>query len=66
MIETLFVVNTPKPQPATPHSISLTPNQENRVLDPKKAQNIAILLRAFNVTIEEVCEGLLEGKCPLI
>ncbi|KAF9669693.1 hypothetical protein SADUNF_Sadunf14G0133800 [Salix dunnii] len=62
MIETLFVVNTPKPKPATPHSVSLTPHQENRVLDPKKAQNIAILLRALNVTIEEVCEGLLEGN----
>jgi hypothetical protein len=37
-------------------------NQENTVLDPKKSQNIAILLRALNVTIEEVCEALLEGK----
>jgi hypothetical protein len=37
-------------------------NQENRVLDPKKSQNIAILLRALNVTIEEVCDALLEGE----
>lgn len=37
-------------------------NQENRVLDPKKSQNIAILLRALNVTIDEVCESLLEGN----
>lgn len=36
-------------------------NQENRVLDPKKSQNIAILLRALNVTIDEVCEALVEG-----
>lgn len=36
--------------------------QENRVLDPKKSQNIAILLRALNVTIDEVCEALLEGN----
>lgn len=52
------------------NSSSLTPkdnsrptmlNQENRVLDPKKSQNIAILLRALNVTIDEVCEALLEG-----
>ncbi|KVI02697.1 Actin-binding FH2 [Cynara cardunculus var. scolymus] len=35
--------------------------QENRVLDPKKSQNIAILLRALNVTQEEVSEALLEG-----
>jgi hypothetical protein len=66
MIETLFVVKTPKPKATTPNSVSPTTSRENRVLDPKKAQNIAILLRALNVTIEEVCEGLLEGKCPLI
>lgn len=62
MIETLFVVKTPtlnandtarRPVPSS--------NQENRVLDPKKAQNIAILLRALNVTSEEICEALLEG-----
>lgn len=63
-METLFVVNTPNPKPnqTIPRSVIPSPNQENRVLDPKKAQNIAILLRALNVTIEEVCEGLLEGN----
>ena len=68
MIETLFVVNTPnsKPIQSTPHSVLPSPNQENRVLDPKKAQNIAISLRAFNVTVEEVCEALLEGKIAIL
>lgn len=64
MIETLFVVNTPNPKPkdaTTPRSVLASQNHEDRVLDPKKSQNIAILLRALNVTIEEVCEGLLEG-----
>lgn len=63
MIETLFVVNTPTPKPKdiTPRSVLPTPKQEDRVLDPKKSQNIAILLRALNVTIDEVCEALLEG-----
>lgn len=66
MIETLFMVNNGN------SNMSLKDNgrrlvlplssQENRVLDPKKSQNIAILLRALNVTIEEVCEGLLEGN----
>lgn len=64
-METLFVVNKPTPtvipsetawRPVLPFS-----GQENRVLDPKKSQNVAILLRALNVTIEEVCEALLEG-----
>ena len=63
MIETLFVVKTPnsKPKETTPRSVLPSPNTENRVLDPKKSQNIAISLRALNVTIEEVCEALLEG-----
>ncbi|KAM1031566.1 hypothetical protein ACFX2C_035336 [Malus domestica] len=64
MIETLFVVKTPKPNPreTTPRAVLPSPNQDNRVLDPKKSQNIAISLRALNVTIEEVCEALLEGN----
>ncbi|XP_068665219.1 formin-like protein 1 [Aristolochia californica] len=64
MIETLFVCKTtnatPKEMPR--RAILSSPNQENRVLDPKKSQNIAILLRALNVTKEEVCEALLEGN----
>lgn len=65
MIETLFVVN-PKPKDTTPCSVVPLPIQEDRVLDPKKSQNIAILLRALNVTIEEVCEALLEGNFSFI
>ncbi|CAN1236036.1 Formin-like protein 1 [Linum grandiflorum] len=63
-IEELFVMNAPKAKPVpggAPSPTNLFGNQENRVLDPKRAQNIAILLRALNVTIEEVCEALLEG-----
>ncbi|KAK8635421.1 hypothetical protein V6N13_004158 [Hibiscus sabdariffa] len=33
-----------------------------QILDPKKAQNLAILLRALNVTTEEVCDALREGN----
>ncbi|XP_022848931.1 formin-like protein 1 [Olea europaea var. sylvestris] len=65
MIETLFLVNTPNPNPKemAKRPVLPSPNQDsgNRVLDPKKSQNIAILLRALNVTVEEVCEALLEG-----
>ncbi|XP_065876799.1 formin-like protein 1 [Euphorbia lathyris] len=68
MMESLFVVNTPnsKPNQTKPCSIIPSRNQENRVLDPKKAQNIAILLRALHVTIEEVCEALLEGNAETL
>ncbi|XP_057517459.1 formin-like protein 1 [Amaranthus tricolor] len=68
MIETLFVVNAPnsnqKELPRKP--VQPSPVQENRVLDPKKAQNIAILLRALNVTMEEVCEALMEGNAEIL
>ena len=70
MIETLFMVNNSKENPALAlrdngrrqmvHSSPMPP--ENRVLDPKKSQNIAILLRPLNVTIDEVCEALREGN----
>ncbi|XP_004288731.1 PREDICTED: formin-like protein 1-like [Fragaria vesca subsp. vesca] len=64
MIETLFVVNNSSLTPKENARRQILPslNQENRVLDPKKSQNIAILLRALNVTIDEVCEALLEGN----
>ncbi|VFQ69742.1 unnamed protein product [Cuscuta campestris] len=63
-IETLFVVNTPNSikKEIVRHSTLPSQSQENRVLDPKKSQNIAILLRALNVTTEEVCDALLEGN----
>ncbi|MBA0599709.1 formin-like protein 2 [Gossypium raimondii] len=64
MIETLFMVNNSnlatKDNARKP--ILAAVNQENRILDPKKSQNIAILLRALNVTIDEVCEALMEGN----
>ncbi|KAG6628894.1 formin-like protein 1 [Carya illinoinensis] len=68
MIETLFVVSTPNPKPkeTTPRSVLPSPNHDNRVLDPKKSQNIAISLRALNVTTEEVCDALLEGNAETL
>ncbi|XP_045833067.1 formin-like protein 2 [Trifolium pratense] len=76
MIESLFMVNNsnsngnsalaPKDNARSQiiHAASMPP--ENRVLDPKKSQNIAILLRALNVTIDEVCESLWEGNCDTL
>lgn len=65
MIETLFTVNNSSNQNQNDNERRQSfpyLNQETRVLDPKKSQNIAILLRALNVTVDEVCEALLEGK----
>lgn len=63
MIETLFPANSLNMNAKNPVRCQNLPdtNQENMVLDPKKSQNIAILLRALNVTVGEVCEALVEG-----
>ncbi|XP_059655448.1 formin-like protein 1 [Cornus florida] len=68
MIQTLFMVNGTNLNPKDNIRRQILPalNQENRVLDPKKSQNIAILLRALNVTIDEVCEALLEGNADTL
>ncbi|PSS35752.1 Formin-like protein [Actinidia chinensis var. chinensis] len=68
MIETLFMVNASNLawKDNSRRLVQPMPNQENRVLDPKKSQNIAILLRALNVTIDEVCEALLEGSADTV
>ncbi|TVU08923.1 hypothetical protein EJB05_42350, partial [Eragrostis curvula] len=63
MIETLFVSNSTRRSSkigAKGASGNLC-SQENKVLDPKKSQNIAIMLRALNATKEEVCKALLDG-----
>ena len=65
MIEALFMNNsTPAVPPRDAGRKTTAPpfRQEERVLDPKKAQNIAILLRALNVTCE-VFDALLDGEC---
>lgn len=64
MMETLFGCNSAisVPKEATRKSVLPPVEHENRVLDPKKSQNIAILLRALNVTRDEVSEALLDGN----
>lgn len=64
MMESLFGCNSANsvPKEATRKSVLPPAEHENRVLDPKKSQNIAILLRALNVTRDEVSEALLDGN----
>lgn len=64
MMESLFGCNSANSVPKEPTRKSVLPpvERENRVLDPKKSQNIAILLRALNVTRDEVSEALLDGE----
>jgi len=37
-------------------------SQYIQIIDPKKSQNLAILLKALNVTTEELYDALDEGK----
>ena len=64
MMESLFGCKATNSAPKEPSRKSVLPSvdKENRVLDPKKSQNIAILLRALNVTRDEVSEALLDGN----
>ncbi|KAE8718294.1 Formin-like protein 1 [Hibiscus syriacus] len=64
MIEALFMVNNPNMalKDMAQRPIVHAGNPENHVLDLKKSQNVAILLRALNMTIDEVCEALMEGN----
>ncbi|OIV93494.1 hypothetical protein TanjilG_11076 [Lupinus angustifolius] len=65
MMESLFGCNSTNSAPketVTRKSVLPPVEHENRVLDPKKSQNIAILLRALNVTRDEVSEALLDGN----
>lgn len=65
MIQTLFVSSTstnPLQKEANRNSALPRVGKENRVLDVKRSQNIAIILRALNVTLEEVSEALLDGE----
>ena len=48
-------------EPATKGVVPPAEKQHKGVLDPKKSQNIAILLRALNVTKDEVVEALFDG-----
>ncbi|KAJ4975913.1 hypothetical protein NE237_001019 [Protea cynaroides] len=66
MIETLFGYNAAAEKNKNVRkkdssSIDHSP-QYIQIIDSKKAQNLAILLRAMNVTTEEVRDALLEGN----
>lgn len=69
MIETLFGYNaTDKNKDHNrKNSASQDPTfQYIQIIDPKKAQNLSIQLKALNVTTEEIRDALKEGKFSLI
>ncbi|KAL3508550.1 hypothetical protein ACH5RR_027951 [Cinchona calisaya] len=64
MIESLFgYAPTERNKNQPKQSASQDPtNQYIQIIDPKKSQNLSILLKALNVTTEEVCDALQEGN----
>ncbi|CAF2123932.1 unnamed protein product [Brassica napus] len=68
MIETLFRANDPSSRARAVGNAGVVQsvNQENQFLDPRKSHNIEILLRALNVTADEVCEALVEGNADML
>lgn len=68
MIETLFgysAVDKNKGILKKESSSQDPATQYIQIIDRKKAQNLLILLRALNVTTEEVCDALHEGDSLL-
>lgn len=64
MIESLFGYAAPAKgkNEAKKESTSQDPSTQSiKLIDQKKAQNLAIMLKALNVTTEEVCDALEEG-----
>ncbi|XAR68075.1 hypothetical protein NMG60_11003076, partial [Bertholletia excelsa] len=65
MMESLFGYNTSgstKKDRGKVSSSSESIPQYIQIIDPKKSQNLAIILKALNVTTEEVCDALNEGN----
>ncbi|KAL5566010.1 hypothetical protein UlMin_029174 [Ulmus minor] len=61
MIESLFGYNLQNSM-KNDEAKSKTPSPSKHVLEPKRLQNITILSKALNVTVEQVCEALIQGN----
>ncbi|KAK4349338.1 hypothetical protein RND71_032093 [Anisodus tanguticus] len=68
VFDTLFTVNSSNlnSKDGVRRPIIPVMNQEKQVLHLKKSQNIAILLKALQITSDEVCEALLEGNADTL
>ncbi|KAL2328314.1 hypothetical protein Fmac_021741 [Flemingia macrophylla] len=63
MIESLFGCTNQNKNDRKKGSVNIdTSVHYIRIIDPRKAQNLSILLRALNVTTEEVVDALTEGN----
>ncbi|MBA0687396.1 hypothetical protein Goari_014940 [Gossypium aridum] len=60
MMESLFGYNIQNPM-KNDETKSKTPSPSKHVLEPKRLQNITILLKALNVTAEQACNALMKA-----
>ncbi|XVF57510.1 hypothetical protein PTKIN_Ptkin06aG0211100 [Pterospermum kingtungense] len=61
MIESLFGYNIQSSM-KNDETKSKTPSPSQHVLEPKRLQNITILLKALNVTADQACNALIKGN----
>ncbi|XWS58162.1 hypothetical protein CRYUN_Cryun08bG0011300 [Craigia yunnanensis] len=61
MIESLFGYNIQNSM-KNDETKSKTPSPSKHVLEPKRLQNITILLKALNVTADQACNALMKGN----
>lgn len=64
-LETMFGIQKTGTTKASMKMASFFGKGHEGILDPKKAHNFGIQLRALSLTRNEVCEALLEGKLLL-
>lgn len=62
MMESLFGYTTPTKDGSKKSLSQESTRQIIQIIDTKKSQNLSILLKALNVTTEEVCDALEEGN----
>lgn len=62
MIETLFGYNLQNTMKNDEVLKTKTPSPKKHVLEPKRLQNITIVSKALNMTAEQVCNALIQGK----
>lgn len=62
MIESLFGYKNADKKENKRESQEPAAAQYIRIIDPKKAQNLSIILKALNATTEEVVDALREGE----
>ena len=66
MIENLFGLSSNATASSVKRLASTTPTEKNEILDPRKAHNIGIQLRARGLSRVEICDALIEGEFPFL